>query len=363
MNKILFITSFPPNTKTAGQDYSRRLLLDLIDKGFEVAVIYAIYPGHIVELPESVTILTSFTPSYKKCMQNPLYHPFFTRRFDKKILKYIQSIASNYDILYFDFSQVHLYSLYIEHSNKILMCHDVIAQKFQRKGILHLPWIKRTEKRVLKSASKIVTFSEKDCNFIKKTYKLDSINVNFYLKNGNFKYIDTPLKNNYFCFYGAWNRPENSECLIWFLKNVYPHLQNNLMFFVIGGGMNKELQNKISEYNNVCYLGFVDDPIKEIAKTQALIAPLHKGAGVKVKVIDALSSGTPVIGTDIAFEGIVDNKNNQLFYLAHKSKEYIAILNNWVNKKIDYKQAAADEFFTKYNCNHFSDLIMDDKLF
>ena len=118
------------------------------------------------------------------------FHPFFTKRFDFETLGFIQSIAAEYDMLYFDFSQVHLYSLYINHHNKILMCHDVIAQKFGRKGRIQLPWIKRSEGKLLRTASNIVTFSEKDCDFIKRTYGLDSVHVNFYLKNGRFDYGD-----------------------------------------------------------------------------------------------------------------------------------------------------------------------------
>ena len=68
------------------------------------------------------------------------------------------------------------------------MCHDVIAQKFSRKGRLQLPWIRRSEGKLLRTANQIVTFSQKDSDFIKKTYGLNSVHVNFYLKNGRFDY-------------------------------------------------------------------------------------------------------------------------------------------------------------------------------
>ena len=186
--KILFITAFPPCQKTAGQDYTRRLILDLIEKGHEVSLIYAEYPAHSVELSASVKILGTILPSFKNCIKKTRYHPFFTKRFDEKILNLIQAVASDFDMLYFDFSQVHLYSLFIEHPNKILMCHDVIAQKFSRKGRLQLPWIKKSEGKLLRTAKQIITFSQKDSDFIQKTYNLNSFHVNFYLKNGHFEY-------------------------------------------------------------------------------------------------------------------------------------------------------------------------------
>lgn len=162
---------------------------------------------------------------------------------------------------------------------------------------------------------------------------------------------------NRFCFYGAWNRVENSECLEWFLKRVYPKLSRAFEFVIIGGSMTECTKEILRAYKNVSYLGFVEDPVKEIACCQALIAPLHKGAGVKVKVIDALSSGTCVIGTDVAFEGIKDNKNHRLFFRAESVEAYCAILNNWRNIAVSEKQAAADEFFARYDTNHFTDLI------
>ena len=108
--KILFITAFPPCQKTAGQDYTRRLILDLIEKGHEVSLIYAEYPSHTVNFPASVKILGTIHPSFKNCLKKPLFHPFFTRRFDENVLNLIQSVAADFDMLYFDFSQVHLYS-------------------------------------------------------------------------------------------------------------------------------------------------------------------------------------------------------------------------------------------------------------
>ena len=355
--KILFITAFPPCQKTAGQDYSRRLILDLVAKGHDISLIYAEYPKHIVELPESVEILRTITPSIKYCIQKPFFHPFFTKRFEKNTLCFIQSIAANYDMLYFDFSQVHIYSLFVQHQNKVFMCHDVIAQKFGRKGRLQLPFIKHTEKKLLKKANKIITFSKKDCDFIKKTYNLNSLNVNFYLKNEHFTYKDSKIETNLFCFYGAWNREENKEALEWFLRNVNTKLSSNFNFVIIGGGMPELLQQKITNYQNISYLGFVEDPVKEISKCQALIAPLHKGAGVKVKVIDALSSGTCVIGTDVAFEGIEDNVQNSLFYHACSPESFGETLRKWQTVDVKQKQSAADEFFERYNTNHFTDLI------
>lgn len=355
--KILFISAFPPCQKTAGQDYTRRLINDLVEKNYDVSIVYAAYPGHEVELPENVHVLDVIKPNLKRCLKKILFHPFFTKRFDKRILNKINLISKNFDMLYFDFSQVHLYAKYVNHPLKVMMCHDVICQKFSRKGRWQLPFIKKSEGKILNYANWIITFSEKDSKVIKNTYGFDSKAVNFYLKNGHYQYSGIMLYRNTFCFYGAWNREENIEGLDWYLRNVHNHINSKIEFIVIGGGMSSDFQNKLCEFKNIKYLGFVDDPVVEISKCQALIAPLRKGAGVKVKVIDALSSGTPVIGSSVAFEGILDNQNYKLFNHCETLEDYIQFLNKWIDVDVDFKQKAADEFFARYDINHFTDLL------
>lgn len=355
--KILFITAFPPCEKTAGQDYTRRLILDLISRGHRVDLIYAEFPNHEVQLSDEVKILRTIHPSLGNCVKHFRYHPFFTKRFDIGSLKYIQSISSNYDMLYFDFSQVHIYSLYVKHPYKVLMAHDVICQKYARRsGRANVDFIKRTEGKVLYSAKEIYTFSDKDSEILKRNYGVVSIPVNFYLKTSRFSYEDEKITGS-FCFYGAWNREENTEAILFFKNKVLPLVNKSLKFKVIGGGMDIELAKELQATGRFEILGFVDDPVKSISECQALIAPLHQGAGVKVKVVDALTSGTPVIGTDVTFEGLQDNSETKLFHLAKEPNEFADIVNNWIDIAKASKQAAANEFFDRYNTNHFPDYL------
>ena len=359
IHKILMITAFPPNQKTAGQDYTRRLINDLVKRGHSVDMIYASYPEHSVELPEEVNVLRVIKPSLLNCLKRIYIHPFFSKRYELSIRKYIQSISSNYDMLYFDFSQVHLYSKYIDHPCKVLMMHDVIFQKYSRKtGFLNVEWIKIWEKKLLNGAKAIFSFSDKDVKIVKDVYDIDSASVNFYLKSDRYVYPENKEIFDKMCFYGAWNRSENIQALEYFIENVFPRLNKKREFCVIGGGMEDALRESVEAKGIKC-LGFVDDPIDELASCQALIAPLHQGAGVKVKVVDALTAGTPVIGTDVAFEGLTDNKKNGLFYYADSAEEFAEVIDNWVNKDIAFKNDAASEFYERYNSNHFTDRMVE----
>lgn len=355
-NSILFISAFPPNQKTAGQDYSRRLINDFVNRGWKVGLIYCSYPNHQIELPESVEQIHTITPSLKNCFAKPVMHPFFTKRFDKNAVKIIQEKSKHYDILYFDFSQVFIYSLFVQHPLKIMMCHDIICQKFGRQHPLQLSWIKSGERKLLKKSNLRLTFSQKDSDILQNQYSLNSTPVKFYLKNDNFKYPDNFSLTDSFCFYGAWNRKENYETLSWFIQKVKPLLSRKLNYIVIGGGLSKELQNELISLG-IKVLGFVEDPVLEVSKCQALIAPLMHGAGVKVKVIDALTSGTSVIGTNVTFEGVEDNQEHKLFYNAKKPEDFARIINNWKTVSVESKKLASKEFLDRYNTGHFPDIL------
>lgn len=100
-------------------------------------------------------------------------------------------------------------------------------------------------------------------------------------------------------------------------------------------------------------MGFVENPLDIIYKSAALIAPLFTGAGVKVKVIDAFTTGTPVIGTEIAFEGLPFIE--RLTFQADKAKAYIEIINNFSVLSADEKQENARVFKQLYDKHHLSE--------
>jgi len=211
---------------------------------------------------------------------------------------------NHYDLIYFDFSQVFIYGIFFR-SKAMLMAHDVMVQKFSRQGIwLEKIWLKFNEKIIFNRDARILCFSLKDKALIKEIYNRDSFVVPFFLSN---QIIDVVIEyspeDSYFVFYGAWNRKENCDGLRWFFKHLPGLIQYN-NFIIIGGGMPTDLSEQIASFSTVKYLGFVSNPYPIIARSKALLAPLQKGAGVKVKVIEALACGTPVIGTGVALEGI-----------------------------------------------------------
>lgn len=354
MKNILLITPYTPDNQGVGVSYTSQLLKELA----KTCIVDLVYFRYEEEQP-----YTPVNPNIRVVMErvvhtkdkifgmlkHPLIFPLFTSRHDKKVVESLRERVKthNYDCLYFDFSQTFSLAKEIEHPNKILMSHDVIAQKYARMKKYLRPWAVFSERRMLKAGTVVFTFSEKDCQLIKDLYGVESEATTFFL-NPNVIAAEPSEESNFFVFFGDWSRVENIEALEWFLDNVYDHLSKEISFKVIGGGrMPDALKQKLLLIQNFEYLGFVDDPYKIIANAKAEIASLHMGAGVKVKCVEALGSGTPIIGTEVAFEGIGDKYRDAMF-MANEPAEFVSIINAF-DYTLENKRQLKKFFIENYN--------------
>ena len=361
---MLFITAFPPNRLTAGQNYSKELLFSLVDS-IHIDLITFSYSNHEIEIDNKINILKKYNVSkvskLLSWLQIPFLHPFFAARFRIDLLYFLLKNAKNYNYIYFDFSQVFIYSLFLKHACKIMMSHDVIFQKMKRSKWFKfnpLNWLLfSTEKKILISANIILTFSKKDKFLVKDLYNLNSNVVSFFIsdkiKELNYEEIIIERK---FCFFGAWNRSENLDGLLWFIENVLQFTNEGIKFEVIGSGLDEIFLQKYKMLDRLQFFGFIENPYKNIAESLALIAPLFQGAGVKVKVIESLACGTQVLGTEIAFEGINDLGDRSVV-LCNTADDFIKAINEFpldiINKKIKTKSL----FDSSYSSVNLCDLL------
>ncbi len=151
-------------------------------------------------------------------------------------------------------------------------------------------------------------------------------------------------------FYGAMGRKENYLSAIWFIKNVMPLLCDlDISFEIIGAAPPGFLKNYESEKIHV--LGFVKDVSPYFQKGLCLAAPLVLGAGVKIKILEAMSSGLPVLTNQIGIEGILAVSGKDYFF-CQTPHEYARIIKKLYDKTIDSKEISFQaQNFIKENYN------------
>ena len=133
-------------------------------------------------------------------------------------------------------------------------------------------------------------------------------------------------------FYGAMFREENWRSACWFIEKVLPKLSNSDVRFVIVGGSPNP---KLYQYKDtrIQIKGFVEDISAELSCAMCLVAPLVLGAGIKIKVLEALSCGIPVLTNKIGIEGI-PAVNKKSYFHCETPDEYVDVINQLLNNSI-----------------------------
>lgn len=315
MKKILYITAFVPDYGSAGEKYSKQLL-SILSESARVDLVYFKYACNNYFSCESknLKVVKVFRNSLLIKIINillcPFVFPLFTVRFNILRLISLKKLVrrGGYDALVFDFSQTFLFASFFKSTRKILISHDIIAQRYTRvyRGVL-APLVKISERRLLGTAgSEVFCLSEKDSMLVREYYSLEANFTGIIMDQA---ILDARPDNpgNYFVFFGNWARKDNYSGIKWFLHRVYPLVKNDFKALIIGPGLPASIREIISGIESIEYRGFVENPYPLIANAKALVSPLFSGAGIKVKVLEALACGTEIIGTAVSLEGIPDS--------------------------------------------------------
>lgn len=136
----------------------------------------------------------------------------------------------------------------------------------------------------------------------------------------DYSYIERIPDRRDVIFFGNMAREENYRSAEWFIRNVMPLLSDcNVRFVVIGASPNRSLLQYQSE--QVLITGFCKSPDEYFAHALCLCAPLVLGAGIKVKILESMSAGLPVLTNQIGIEGI-DAVDGRDYYFCHTPQEY-----------------------------------------
>jgi hypothetical protein len=111
-------------------------------------------------------------------------------------------------------------------------------------------------------------------------------------------------------FVGGFGHRPNAAGLVWFLERVWPLLAGDveagLRLIVVGSNCPSELEQQLRGTAGISFEGAVSEArLAELyGSTRLSLAPLPYGAGLKGKVVEALSWGHRVVGSAYAFEGL-----------------------------------------------------------
>jgi glycosyltransferase involved in cell wall biosynthesis len=131
-------------------------------------------------------------------------------------------------------------------------------------------------------------------------------------------------------FWGALGRVENSEAAQWLGRELLPALVKLLPEArLILAGSNPPAAVRSLASDRVTVTGFVADPQLVFDRADAAVLPLFRGAGIKVKVLECLAAGLPVLTGGIGAEGIAATEADGLSVCEPAAGTYAATFRDW----------------------------------
>ena len=110
-------------------------------------------------------------------------------------------------------------------------------------------------------------------------------------------------KANTVIFTGPFKYRVNYEAMCWFVGEVFPLVLEQIpdvKLVITGDHENLHLPPS----QNIILAGFVEDIKSLIASSTVAIAPLQSGGGTRLKILEAMAIGTPVVATSKGAEGL-----------------------------------------------------------
>lgn len=249
---------------------------------------------------------------------------------------------NKYDIVIITYS--YLANLIIKTKNKVnyKKIYYMIDSMFLQQYL----WDKKTNKKLtlgklmdeelerLKNFDEFFCVSNDEKIFYEKLLEKKMYFIPHFSDNKKYT-LDLSNEKKWDIFFVGFNNPFNVEGLNWFLEEVYSYLDKNLKILLVGSATN----NIKKSYSNVDIIQYVPD-LEEIFKNiKVSICPMFRGTGIKIKVVESMEKGIPIVCTERGVDGLPD-KTECGCLVTENPKKFAEYINKLVKDKEFYDETS-----------------------
>ncbi len=237
---------------------------------------------------------------------------------------------------------------YISCANKaplVLIMHNIEWEYLKNiHSILYLP-MKIYEEYILSKVDAVITISQRDFEYATKFASIEKV---FYIPPD----VDTKIFNytgpryDYgndkfnLVFYGSLDRKTNIDALKFIKYELIPvltteGLMKNIRINVFGSGCPPNFLC-LEVDKDINFIGTVEDTGKYIRGADAIIVPVKNSSGVKIRMLESLACGKPIIANPEAIAGLPDELKKFIF-VRTTVMEFVDTIKEMVIGKIGFK--------------------------
>ena len=165
---------------------------------------------------------------------------------------------------------------------------------------------RRWEKRVFGLAKELIAVTEQDAQVMRQLTRTPvSVVVNG-VDSGHYAQVQPDLHSQRLLFIGNYEYSPNLDAVEWALEAILPRLWQlnpQVRFAICGYALPDSFRQRWPD-PRIEWQGFVPD-LRDLQKNSAVFfAPLRQGGGSKLKVLEAMAAGLPVVTTAQGSSGL-----------------------------------------------------------
>lgn len=107
-------------------------------------------------------------------------------------------------------------------------------------------------------------------------------------------------------FVGNMEYAPNLDAALWFTREIFPQIAAavpGIRLYLVGYDGQQHLR-PLDDGKNIIVTGRVEDVTRYVSRATVSVVPLRWGGGTRIKILESLALGTPVVSTTIGAEGL-----------------------------------------------------------
>lgn len=170
--------------------------------------------------------------------------------------------------------------------------------------------------------NKVVAMSQHDRRILlKDNPRLDIDVVPNGVDVGGIPHSVPDLRNPSLVFVGSMDSDANHDAAMYFIRDIFPLLKKlNIPIYFVGRNPRKELMG-LSNHTDIVVTGAVKDVMDFYKKAAVCVVPLRSGGGTRLKILEAMAAGVPVVSTSVGCEGL-EVENGKHLLIADGAEEF-----------------------------------------
>lgn len=226
-----------------------------------------------------------------------------------------------FDVVHADQLNMSQYAERVSGAFKVLDAHNALWLLYKRlwktmpagprKWLLGRDWrlLKSYEGRIVREFDAILAVSNEDKAALEEAAgkPVDVTVIPIAIDTDEVSVIEREAHPTHILHIGTMYWPPNIDAVAWFIREVYPLIRRrrpDVEFDVVGKRPPDELLALNDDGLGINFTGYVDDPAPYQRRAAMMVVPLRAGGGMRVKILNALAQGIPIVSTELGAEGI-----------------------------------------------------------